>query len=109
MAAVQAARSGGEYFAAPEAGPQRRYEALRAYLLDGEPAATVARRFGYTTTGLYSAVRDFRANRGGGLAVQQVGPQRLVPPLRARFRGCEVLPTGPGRPDGRHRGLRGIR
>ena len=68
MVAVGAARSGGEYFATPEPGPQRRYEALRAYLLDGEPAATVAQRFGYTTTGLYSAVRDFRANvRGPGL------------------------------------------
>jgi hypothetical protein len=57
VAAGQAARSGGEYFAAPEPGPQRRYEALRAYLLDGEPAATVAQRFGYTTTGH----ADFRA------------------------------------------------
>jgi len=64
-AAVRAARPGGEYFAAPEPGPQRRYEALRAYLLDGEPAAAVAARFGYTTAGLYSAVRDFRADRQG--------------------------------------------
>ena len=55
------ARPGGEFFAVPAAGPQTRYEALRAYLLDGEPAATVADRFGYTTAGLNSAVADFRA------------------------------------------------
>jgi hypothetical protein len=65
VVAGQAARTGGEYFAAPGPGPQRRYEALRAYLLDGEPAQAVAERFGYTTAALYSAVRDFRANRDG--------------------------------------------
>jgi hypothetical protein len=63
--AVQAARPGGEFFTTPATGQQRRYEALRAYLLDGQPAAEVAARFGYTTAGLYSAVRDFRANRDG--------------------------------------------
>ena len=52
---------GGEFFAVPAVGPQTRYEALRAYLLDGEPAAAVAERFGYTTAGLHSAVADFRA------------------------------------------------
>ncbi|TQC44560.1 hypothetical protein EEB14_36795, partial [Rhodococcus sp. WS4] len=59
--APQTARRGGEFFAVPAAGPQTRYEALRAYLLDGEPAAAVAERFGYTTAGLHSAVADFRA------------------------------------------------
>ena len=34
---------------------------MRAYLLDGQPAADVAARFGYTTAGLHSAVADFRA------------------------------------------------
>ena len=65
----------------------------------------VAHRRVQARGGVAEALRD----RGGGLAVQQVGPQRLVPPLRARFRGREVLPTGPGRPDGHHRGFRGIR
>jgi hypothetical protein len=31
------ARAGAEFFTAPAPGPQRRYEALRAYLHDGEP------------------------------------------------------------------------
>ena len=89
MVAVGAARSGGEYFATPEPGPQRRYEALRAYLLDGEPAAAVAQRFGYTTTGLYSAVRDFRAVVAGpGTSSPTPGPARR--PRRAR------TPPAPG-------------
>jgi len=42
---------------------QRRYEALRAYLLEGRPAAEAAARFGYTEATLTSLVRDFRAGR----------------------------------------------
>ena len=65
---------GGEFFAVPAAGPQIRYEALRAYLLDGEPAAAVAERFGYTPAGLHSAVADFRAGKAQaiGFLVGQV-------------------------------------
>ena len=92
---VGAARSGGEYFATPEPGPQRRYEALRAYLLDGEPAATVAQRFG--TTGLYSAVRDFRANRGGArdfFADPRPGPKTAPGKDAARARIIELRAQG---------------
>ena len=75
-AAVRAARPGGEYFAAPGVGPQRRYEALRAYLLDGQPAATVTERFGYTITGLHSAVRDFRAGARDFFTDPRSGPKQ---------------------------------
>src|SRR5665809_13690 len=54
------AQPGGEFFTAPTQLTQRRYEALRAYLVDGEPAAVVAERYGYTPASLHSAVRDFR-------------------------------------------------
>jgi len=97
VVAIGAARSGGEYFATPEPGPQRRYEALRAYLLDGEPAATVAQRFGYTTTGLYSAVRDFRANRGGArdfFADPRPGPKTAPAKDAARTRIIELRAQG---------------
>jgi len=97
VVAAGPARSGGEYFATPEPGPQRRYEALRAYLLDGEPAATVAQRFGYTTTGLYSAVRDFRANRGGArdfFADPRPGPKTAPGKDAARARIIELRAQG---------------
>src|ERR1700734_16351 len=55
------ARPGGEFFLRPDSPAHRRYEALRAYLADGLPAAEAAARFGYTPASLLSAVRDFRA------------------------------------------------
>src|SRR5207342_1889235 len=85
-AAVSAARPGGEYFAAPGVGPQRRYEALRAYLLDGQPAATVTERFGYTITGLHSAVRDFRAGARDFFTDPRSGPKQAPGKDAARAR-----------------------
>src|SRR5664279_3303716 len=73
--APQPARVGGEFFAVPAAGPQTRYEALRAYLFDGEPAASVAARFGYSTAGLTSAVADFRAGARNFFLDARPGPQ----------------------------------
>ena len=84
--AVRAARPGGEFFAAPATGPQRRYEALRAYLLDGQPAADVAARFGYTTAGLYSAVRDFRAGAHEFFTENRPGPKHAPGKDAARER-----------------------
>jgi hypothetical protein len=39
-------RAGAEYFIRPAGPSQRRYEALRAYFVDGMPASEVADRFG---------------------------------------------------------------
>lgn len=82
----QPARAGGEFFAAPAAGPQTRYEALRAYLLDGEPAAVVAARFGYTTAGLNSAVADFRAGAKTFFTGARPGPKNAPGKDAARTR-----------------------
>jgi hypothetical protein len=71
---------------APVAGPQRRYEALRAYLLDGQPAGCVAERFGYTTAGLYSAVRDFRAGARDFFTDARPGPKQAPGKAAARAR-----------------------
>jgi hypothetical protein len=49
---------------------------LRAYLLDGEPAASVAARFGYTVAGLHSAVADFRAGSRDFFVEARPGPKR---------------------------------
>ena len=57
------ARPGGEFFAAPDTCDQRRYEALRAYLLEGLTASEAAARFGYTAASVQSMARDFRAGR----------------------------------------------
>ena len=77
---------GGEFFAVPGPGPQTRYEALRAYLLDGEPAAAVAERFGYTTAGLHSAVADFRAGAKSFFLDARPGPKTAPGKDAARTR-----------------------
>ncbi len=41
-------RDGAEFFTQPVNAAQRRYEALRAYLVDNASAVEVADRFGYT-------------------------------------------------------------
>ena len=42
---------------------QRRYEAVRAYVLEGAPLAEAAARFRYSPSALASLVRDFRAGK----------------------------------------------
>lgn len=51
-----------QYFLAPQVTSQRRYEALRAVFVDGEPLASVAQRFDYKLSTLKSRVCHFRAD-----------------------------------------------
>ena len=79
-------RSGGEFFARPADPTQRRYEALRAYLLEGRPAAEVAQAFGYTLETLNSMVRDFREF----FVSSRPGPKRAPLKERAHARIVEL-------------------
>jgi transposase-like protein len=63
MSAKPAPRKGWEAFARPAGVNQRRYEAVRAYVLEGAPLAEAAARFGYSPAALASLVRDFRAGK----------------------------------------------
>src|SRR6266545_3941774 len=74
LAEVEPARAGGELFAWPSNPNLRRYEALRAYLLEGSSAADAARRAGWSVATLRSAVRDFRAGKTGFFATPRPGP-----------------------------------
>jgi hypothetical protein len=51
-----------QYFLAPQETSQRRYEALRAVFVDGEPLTVVAQRFGYKVATLKSMACRFRAD-----------------------------------------------
>jgi hypothetical protein len=51
-----------QYFLAPQETSQRRYEALRAVFVDGEPLASVAQRFGYKVSALKSMACRFRTD-----------------------------------------------
>ena len=85
---------GGEFFASPEDPTQRRYEALRAYLLEGRRAAEVAGAFGYTVQTLNSMVRDFRAGRREFFVSSRPGPKRAPGKERAHDRIVELRAAG---------------
>jgi hypothetical protein len=88
------ARPGGEFFTDPASPIQRRYEALRAYLAQGEPAAQVAARFGYTPASLASAVRDFRAGSKDFFVFSRPGPKTAPGKDAARSRIIELRTAG---------------
>jgi len=80
-------RPGAEYFLHPAGASQRRYEALRAYLVDGMPAAEVADRFGYSTASVHQMATLLR---GGKMSLftdprpGPKGPRKATGELRAK-------------------------
>jgi hypothetical protein len=55
-----------QFFLQPQESLQRRYEAMRAYFIDGRSLAEIADRFGYRLSSLKSMVCRFRASCGRG-------------------------------------------
>src|SRR6266700_7513240 len=86
MTAKPAPRKGWESFARPAGVNQRRYEAVRAYVLEGAPLAEAAARFGYTRSALASLVRDFRAGKLA-LFAEPGRPGRKSAPKKDAARG----------------------
>ena len=79
------------FFLAPQFPLQRQYEALRAYLVDEEPSADVARRFGYSPGAFRVLCHQFRHNphmRASFFRLPQRGPQSS--PARDRVRELAV-------------------
>jgi transposase len=56
-------RAGADYFIRPAGPSQRRYEALRAYFIDGMPASEVADRFGYSTASVHQMATLLRTGK----------------------------------------------
>lgn len=90
----QSARAGGEFFCAPSEPNHRRYEALRAFLVDGASAAQVADRFGYSAATVASMVRDFRAGQREFFATPRPGPKSSPAKDAARSRIIELRQEG---------------
>jgi len=86
MTAKPAPRRGWEAFARPAQVNQRRYEAVRAYVLEGAPLAGAAARFGYSPAALASLVRDFRAGKLA-LFAEAGKPGRKSAPKKDAARG----------------------
>jgi len=79
---------GAQWFTAPEQVNQRRYEALRAFYVDGLTHAQVGERFGYTRYTVANLVREHRAGRLELFAPPgRPGPKPGVAPAKDRARG----------------------
>jgi transposase len=86
-----ASRPGHEQFTRPSQPNQRRYEALRAYFVEGASAAEVAERLGYTRATVEALVRDYRKERLGQLFLApRPGPKRQPRKDAARERAIEL-------------------
>jgi transposase len=75
-------------FTSPQQVNQRRYEALRAYFVDGLSYAQAGARFGYTRWAMINLVRDYRAGKLELFAPpRRPGPAPGTAPVRDRVRG----------------------
>jgi len=77
------------FFLAPEQTFHRRYEALRALVVDGEPVDRVAERFGYKTSALRSMVSRFRADRRRGVTPPFFSPAVADDPVGTAAMGTD--------------------
>jgi len=89
------ARPGAERFTAPSEPNQRRYEALRAYYVEGASAQEVAQRLGYTRATVETLVRDERAGRLALFSSSRPGPRSQ--PKKDRARALVVALRSEGR------------
>src|SRR3989442_2213710 len=79
------------FFLSPQFPLQRQYEALRAFLVDDEPSAEVARRFGYSPGAFRVLCHQFRhdpTKRAGFFQALKHGPQAAQ--VRDRVRSLAI-------------------
>lgn len=68
------------FFVKPKIPLQRQYEAIRSIVVGKEPAAVVAKKYGYSTSTLYSLVRDFKLGKLAFFQTKKQGPMdRRIP------------------------------
>ena len=77
-------RARAAFFLEPAGVAQRRYEALRAYFVEGASAAQVAERFGYASSTMVAMVRDFAARPEEFFVERHPGPRVAPAKLAAR-------------------------
>src|SRR6266851_413158 len=80
-------RPGAEFFTEPSGSAQRRYEAMRAYFVDEQPAGRVAGQFGYSTASVHQMATLLRSGRMRLFADPRPGPKgpvKATGPLREK-------------------------
>jgi len=88
MEGIQDRRS----FLEPEQTFHRRYEALRAILVDDEPIDRVAERFGYKPSAMRSMISRFRADRRRGVTPPFFSPTGADDPAGPAAKGVGRSP-----------------
>jgi len=87
MSAGSPQRLGAEAFTAPDQVNQRRYEAIRAYFVEGLTYQQAAARFGYTRWALIDLVRQYKAGKLELFAPpRKPGPPPGTAPAKDRVR-----------------------
>jgi transposase len=88
MAVRSPQREGAGWFTTPAQVNHRRYEALRAFVVDGLTYQQAADRFGYTRWAMVNLVREWRAGRLELFAPpRKPGPAPGAAPAKERVRG----------------------
>ena len=94
---VWLSRPGHEQFTRPSQPNQRRYEALRAYFVEGVSAVEVGARLGYARSTVEALVRDYRKARLGELfTAPRPGPKSQPKKDAARERALQLRVSGTG-------------
>lgn len=78
MAAESPQRPGAEAFTAPDQINQRRYEAIRAYYVEGLTYQQAGDRYGYTRWAMIDLVRQYKAGKLTRISMQGVRRKGLV-------------------------------
>lgn len=79
-------RLGAKYFTQPAEPTQRRYEALRAYFVDGLSATEVGQRFGYSPQVVHQMASELRAGKAEFFQSSKPGPKGPRKSARIRDR-----------------------
>jgi transposase len=83
-------RGGAAYFLEPSEPAQRRYEAMRAYFVDGLTAGEVAGRFGYSPASVHQMASELRAGSAQYFRSSKPGPRSARKADRVRDRVLEL-------------------
>src|SRR5512140_522876 len=83
-------RVGAAYFLEPSEPAQRRYEAMRAYFVDGLTATEVATRFGYSPASVHQMASELRTGSAEYFRSSKPGPRSARKADRVRDRVLEL-------------------
>jgi hypothetical protein len=71
---------GRRFFLEPHSSVQRRYEALHAFFVEGQPVAEIAARFGYKLASLNAMISTFRSQCRDGCVPPFSSPMAVADP-----------------------------